>query len=119
MPANSTFTQNNKYSTVSSIYGFYDPSSDSLKLINDNLSSRNFNGFIPKTAQEILLYDVNEGKFNIEPGQYIEITDEYGQANFRIVTQVLPDPEGRYYGSKVGVRDEAGNIDTSFSFVYP
>jgi hypothetical protein len=119
MPANSTFSQNNRYSTVSNIYGFYDPASDSLKLINDNLSSRNFNGFIPKTAQEIFLYDANEGKFNLEPGQYIEITDEYGQANFRIVTQVIADPEGRYYGSKVGVRDEAGNIDTSFSFTYP
>jgi hypothetical protein len=104
---------------LSSLYGYYDAGSDSTKLITDNLSSRNFNGFIPKNAQEIFLYDVNEGKFNIEPGQYLEITDEYNQKNFRIVTQVESDPEGNFYGSKTPTVDESGDIDSSFSFVYP
>ncbi|CAB5221792.1 hypothetical protein UFOVP359_71 [uncultured Caudovirales phage] len=119
MPSNSTFNQNNNYASVASVYGFYDAPSDSLKLINDNLSSRNFNGFIPKNARQIDLYDVNEGKFNIEPGQYLEITDEYGQENFRIITQVRSDPEGSFYGSKTPTADESGTIDTSFSFKYP
>lgn len=119
MPANSNSNNTNKYTSVSSLYGFYDPASDSLKLLNDNISSRNFNGFIPKNARQITLYDVDDGKFNIEPGQYIEVLDEYGQENFRIVTQVRPDPEGNFYGDKTPVADESGNIDSSFSFVYP
>jgi hypothetical protein len=119
MPSNSTFSQNNNYTSVSSIYGFYDAPSDSLKLLNDNLSSRNFNGFIPKNARQIDLYDVDEGKFNIEPGQYLEITDEYGQENFRIITQVRSDPDGSFYGSKTPTADESGEIDSSFSFKYP
>lgn len=119
MPSNSTFNQNSNYTSVSSVYGYYDAPSDSLKLLNDNLSSRNFNGFIPKNARQIFLYDVNEGKFNIEPGQYLEITDEYGQENFRIITEVSSDPEGSFYGSKTPTVDESGSVDSSFSFVYP
>ncbi len=119
MPANSTFNQNNSYTSVSGLYGFYDPASDSLKLINDNISSRNFNGFIPKNAKQIFLYDSANGKFNIEPGQYIEVTDEYGLSNFRIITEVRPDPEGNFYGAKNPSVNESGSANTSFSFVYP
>jgi hypothetical protein len=119
MPANSTFVQSPNYTSVSSLYGYYDADADSLKLLNDNLSSRNFNGFIPKNAQQIPLYDVNEGKFNVEPGQYLEIKDEYDQDNFRIITQIDPDPEGNFYGSKTPTLDESGQLDSDFSFVYP
>jgi hypothetical protein len=119
MPANSTFVQSPNYTSVSSLYGYYDADADSLKLLNDNLSSRNFNGFIPKNAQQIPLYDVNEGKFNVEPGQYLEIKDEYDQDNFRIITQIESDPEGNFYGSKTPTLDESGQLDSDFSFVYP
>jgi hypothetical protein len=117
MPRNATTTFLPPTGPVSTMYGFYDPNADTYRLLNDNLASRNFDGNIPKFAEEIFLYDSVKGKFNLEVGQYVLITDEYGVEELRLVTQIRVD-DGNYYGASAGVTDESGAIDTSKSFVY-
>lgn len=117
MPRNSTTTVFPPTGPVSAMYGFYDPNADTLRMLNDNIASRNFNGNIPKYAQEIYLYDSVNGKFNLEIGQYFLVTDEYGSEDLRLVTQIRID-DGNYYGGSLAVNDESGEIDLSKSFVY-
>jgi hypothetical protein len=117
MPRNSTTTVFPPTGPVSAMYGFYDPNADTLRMLNDNIASRNFNGNIPKYAEEIYLYDSVNGKFNLEIGQYFLVTDEYGSEDLRLVTQIRID-DGNYYGGSLAVNDESGEIDLSKSFVY-
>lgn len=117
MPRNSTTTVLPPTGPVSTMYGFYDPNADTLRMLNDNIASRNFDGNIPTYAQEINLYDSVSGKFNLQVGQYVLVTDEYGVEELRLVTQIRID-DGNYYGASAGVTDESGAIDTSKSFVY-
>ena len=119
MPRNSTTTQLPTTGATASLYGWYDANVDVLRMNSDNLASRNFDGIIPKFATEISLYDSNAGRFNLQPGQYFEVIDEYGVRNLRLVVQVRSDTEGNYYGAKIAVSDDGDDPSIDFSFKYP
>lgn len=119
MPRNSTTSQLPLTGPSTTLFGWYDANVDVLRMQSDNIASRNFDGTIPKYATEIFLYDSDKGKFNLEPGQYFAVTDEYGIENLRLVVQVRSDTEGDYFGAKFPEEDEGNGLDTSFSFKYP
>lgn len=119
MPRNSTTSQLPLTGPSTTLFGWYDANVDVLRMQSDNLASRNFDGIIPKYATEIFLYDSDKGRFNLEPGQYFAITDEYGIENLRLVVQVRSDTQGDYYGAKVPVSDDGDSPEIDFSFKYP
>ena len=109
--------------TVTTLFGYYDATSNSTKMLTDALSSKNFDGFIPQVATTVRLYDDQTGGFNIEPGENIEVEDEYGDKYLREVVAIRTDPEGSYSGAKQGILNaELGagsDLDFTFSFEYP
>ncbi len=122
MTRNSTGSRSTTTGPTTTLFGFYDVDSDSTKMMTESLSSKNFDGFIPKVAVQIDLYDSQNGYFNLEVGQYLQVTDEYNQSFLREVVAINSDPEGSYYGAKLGTPDAERNnnvLDMSFSFVYP
>jgi hypothetical protein len=78
--------------------GYYYDGNSTLTLLTDGISSKSFNGIIPKVTKEVILYNKYTGSFNIKVGQEIGILEYDEVHRYYTILKIYTDENLKYFG---------------------
>lgn len=91
---NESYSENLVKPNVQNLSGYYIPGEDSFRIINKSLASWSFNGALPIEVIDMPVWDKENYKFNVKPGDYAVVLDNNQEYVARAVISIgAEDPE--------------------------
>jgi hypothetical protein len=93
---NSQYSENNINVNLQPLLGYNLSDEESFKLVNKSISSWSFDGSLPSSIKDILIWNSSKGKIDVSPGDYLILAQD-GVATVRPIIKVYSDPEDLFF----------------------
>jgi hypothetical protein len=99
--SNESYSEQGINASVSNLEGYLDDIDNNFKLVNKSISSWSFDGQIPVSMQYVKAWDSEFGRFNINPGQYVLLTEDENNPVARPIVKIYHDEAKRFFNKTI------------------